>query len=669
MNKISVLAIDIAKSPDTLGATSNSESTYQDNTFQEKGDKFSSLMAENSESRHTTGGKQEIDQNGKSLPSDNVNAQENPHRSETQQVVEEDTKTSQQRDTAQIQTQESVTDTDKTKTQHVDSDAEQLLAFIAASSETSVEHQENSKNDKFTQPVESILFEGKKTFEGKISEQDLTQQSLSKTQSADAVLSELSQQGKIVESSKAAGEQDKLGLKGEAAQEKSAISFVQNSKALQGQNEEALSNTNAPSEGEEQLIKQQGKAVESSELGKSSMPLEGDKAVKINSEVAQIQTQTNATTNNDGKVVEQTTIKNPQIIVNNPAIDSSPAEDSSIEIEHLDTPPEIVVANKAKDKGATDQLHQSGNTNDKTLTNPTKANNDFVQVNSATSKEQTQPEVQQNLVAAANARGIATPLESRVINQATSAVVDAQSEQLTKSENQQQAGQEGEQEAGEQFARQQQQGANPLNISGVNKTDTAEPMSSTSVQSSSAGVAINATTSAEDSAKVSQILAQATDSISVQSAKTVEAITQETVSIYRKDFSVAVKDKVMVMINQQLKQLDIRLDPPELGSMQVRVNLQGEQAAVSFVVQNPQAKDALEQHMQKLRDMLAESGVDVGEANIEQRDKQAQAQDEFGESSNQSANSGSEEEFLDEVVAESQSKLYKASSTGIDYYA
>ncbi|HCM46317.1 MAG TPA: flagellar hook-length control protein FliK, partial [Colwellia sp.] len=84
----------------------------------------------------------------------------------------------------------------------------------------------------------------------------------------------------------------------------------------------------------------------------------------------------------------------------------------------------------------------------------------------------------------------------------------------------------------------------------------------------------------------------------------------------------AVKDKVMMTINQKLQRFDITLDPPEFGNMQVRVNLQGEQASVNFIVQNQQAKDVLEQNMHKLRDMLSEQGVDVGDANVEQQNQQ-----------------------------------------------
>ena len=61
--------------------------------------------------------------------------------------------------------------------------------------------------------------------------------------------------------------------------------------------------------------------------------------------------------------------------------------------------------------------------------------------------------------------------------------------------------------------------------------------------------------------------------------------------------------------------------------MQVRVNLQNEQAVVSFVVQNQQAKDALEQNMDKLKQLMLENGVDVGEANVKQESSDSSMQE------------------------------------------
>jgi len=157
-----------------------------------------------------------------------------------------------------------------------------------------------------------------------------------------------------------------------------------------------------------------------------------------------------------------------------------------------------------------------------------------------------------------------------------------------------------------------------------------------------------------------------TNTVSTQ--KSFATMQTETIAIYRKDFADAVKDKVMVMINQKIQQVEIQLDPPEMGNIHVRVNLQNEQAAVQFVVQNQQAREALEQNMGKLRDMLAESGVDVGEANIEQREAKEQDGDGFDSQSNKGQNAQSAEDSFSEndnaIV-----NVLKASSTGIDYYA
>jgi flagellar hook-length control protein FliK len=160
----------------------------------------------------------------------------------------------------------------------------------------------------------------------------------------------------------------------------------------------------------------------------------------------------------------------------------------------------------------------------------------------------------------------------------------------------------------------------------------------------------------------------ATDTAQIQ--KNNVQLQQETISIFKKDFADAVKDKVMIMINQKLQQFDITLDPPEFGNMQIRVNLQGEQAAVNFIVQNQQAKEALEQNMHKLKEMLAEQGVDVGGANVEQQDQQKSNEDDAstkeGNNSSRLANQEEDEHNVEHVLS---AKLFDSSATGVDYYA
>lgn len=140
----------------------------------------------------------------------------------------------------------------------------------------------------------------------------------------------------------------------------------------------------------------------------------------------------------------------------------------------------------------------------------------------------------------------------------------------------------------------------------------------------------------------------------------------EVISINRPDFSNAVKEKVMVMVNQKIRQLDIRLDPPELGSMQIKVNMQNEQAVVSFMVQNQSAKEAVEQQLSRFKEMMSESGVDVGEANVSQQ--QEKDQGELADHQKEGQHSANAQDSNEDDLAVNPAQLYKASSTGVDYF-
>ncbi|WDE13240.1 flagellar hook-length control protein FliK [Thalassomonas haliotis] len=135
----------------------------------------------------------------------------------------------------------------------------------------------------------------------------------------------------------------------------------------------------------------------------------------------------------------------------------------------------------------------------------------------------------------------------------------------------------------------------------------------------------------------------------------------------RKDFVGPMKEKVMIMINQKIQQVEIRLDPPELGNMHVRVNLQNEQAAVNFLVQSQQAKEALEQGMGKLKDMLSQSGVDVGDTNVAQQ-QQGSGDNGQGFGHGQQGN-GRENHGFEQQELVMQASLQQVSASGVDYYA
>ncbi len=96
-------------------------------------------------------------------------------------------------------------------------------------------------------------------------------------------------------------------------------------------------------------------------------------------------------------------------------------------------------------------------------------------------------------------------------------------------------------------------------------------------------------------------------------------------------------NKVMKMASKNLKEMEIDLDPKNLGKMKITVgiNKDNDAASVSIAASNAQTKELLEGSLGKLRDILSQNGVET-EANIydylEQENHKGQNQHEGSES-------------------------------------
>ncbi|AOT07493.1 flagellar hook-length control protein FliK [Pseudoalteromonas luteoviolacea] len=140
----------------------------------------------------------------------------------------------------------------------------------------------------------------------------------------------------------------------------------------------------------------------------------------------------------------------------------------------------------------------------------------------------------------------------------------------------------------------------------------------------------------------------------------------QSLNLAKSDAAKMLQDKVNMMINLNNQEAEIRLNPAELGSMHIRIRSDAEQAQVNFVVQNQQAKELLEESMPKLKEMLEEQGIQLGDSNIEQ-----QAEGGSGQQGNEQnghgklANESSEAQNNKEQSVTSR----KQSDSAIDYYA
>jgi len=90
-----------------------------------------------------------------------------------------------------------------------------------------------------------------------------------------------------------------------------------------------------------------------------------------------------------------------------------------------------------------------------------------------------------------------------------------------------------------------------------------------------------------------------------------------------KNWGNAVADKVMIAASQNLRVANIQLDPPELGALQVRLHVTGpdQQMTVSFTSPHASVRDALEQNLPRLREMLEEQGINLGESSVNDQGK------------------------------------------------
>ena len=142
------------------------------------------------------------------------------------------------------------------------------------------------------------------------------------------------------------------------------------------------------------------------------------------------------------------------------------------------------------------------------------------------------------------------------------------------------------------------------------------------------------------------------------------------VQMQQSGWSEAVVDRVMWLSSQNLKSAEIQLDPAELGRMEVRIDMNKDQAQVTFLSPHAGVRDALEGQMQRLRDMFAQQGMTM-DVNVSD---QSQTRGWQGEGGGESRGKGGD---ADNAIAEAESSgvLEVASNRSagarglVDFYA
>jgi len=103
------------------------------------------------------------------------------------------------------------------------------------------------------------------------------------------------------------------------------------------------------------------------------------------------------------------------------------------------------------------------------------------------------------------------------------------------------------------------------------------------------------------------------------------------------DWGPALNQRVTWMIKDQMQNATITINPPHLGQIEVKLQTdQGQQTSVQFMSNNPEVRQAITDHLGTLREMMSQSGLQLGQADVGARNQSSSEQ--YGSSSSKKGN-------------------------------
>jgi len=114
--------------------------------------------------------------------------------------------------------------------------------------------------------------------------------------------------------------------------------------------------------------------------------------------------------------------------------------------------------------------------------------------------------------------------------------------------------------------------------------------------------------------------------LSVSPTRSLDAVSRTSVN-EPQQFGNEMATHVRVLKRQGGGEVKINLHPAELGRMSITVVTEGTETRVAFVVETPQARQAVETALPRLRDMMDEAGLSLADSDVSERHQNDHARD------------------------------------------
>lgn len=151
-------------------------------------------------------------------------------------------------------------------------------------------------------------------------------------------------------------------------------------------------------------------------------------------------------------------------------------------------------------------------------------------------------------------------------------------------------------------------------------------------------------------------------------SQTVRQLPGAAVAMQQPGWSQQVADKVMWMSSQNLQSAEIKLDPAELGRLDVKITISQEHTQITFNSAHAGVRDSLESQMHRLREMFAQQGMQDVDVNV--ADQSQAQQDSRERAANQQLLEGDVESHDDHAQHVTSIREQHDGRLGmVDYYA
>jgi flagellar hook-length control protein FliK len=168
-------------------------------------------------------------------------------------------------------------------------------------------------------------------------------------------------------------------------------------------------------------------------------------------------------------------------------------------------------------------------------------------------------------------------------------------------------------------------------------------------------------------------MAQPTSSSSSLSTTTAQVVVPQAVTVPpgEKGWDQAIGERILWMVGREVQSASVRIRPPNLGPLNIHLSIQNDQASVSFTAQHGIVKEALEAAIPRLREMLAESGIDLADVDVSQRDNSTRSElsDPYQQQEESGTTVGPAEDGSESEIAAGEPANYYRSDHLLDDYA